>query len=201
MKETPILFSTEMVKAILEGIKTQTRRIVKPQSGILTDELARSLNVRPPKEQNTPVIKCHYGKIGDVLWVRETFMPVTSFCEERVESGYAYKATDVDWGEYAKWKPSIFMPKEAARIWLRITNICVERLQDISEEDAIAEGVERCSHYPKIDGWKYYGKEKGWYLGSAISSFKSLWQSINGEQSWNDNPYVWVVEFEQIKNK
>lgn len=214
-KETPILFSTPMVQAILEGRKTMTRRIVNPQpekmNGLNTftpiDEFLSDLKVQAKsglKEIHTkgagngysfPL--CPYGKVGDVLWVRETFLKNGDFMT-RGNVAYWYKASielipfkTFGW----KWKPSIHMPKSAARVWLEITNIRVERLQDISEEDAIAEGINGAEGRM---GYVDYLKN-GQATFHPITSFQTLWQSINGEQSWNDNPWVWVLEFKQIE--
>jgi hypothetical protein len=93
-----------------------------------------------------------------------------------------------------KWKPSIHMPKEAARIWLEVTEVRVERLHDITEEDAIAEGVEKLNNW-----WKDYTSDQDAYdMQTAMCSFDSLWKKINGEESWNENPWVWVVSFKVL---
>ena len=167
MKERPILFSTEMVRAILDDRKTMTRRVVKPQ---------------PPEDWG---VKCPYGKIGDVLWVRETFC--------KYKGDYLYKAdfdplTRKEFERDNKWKPSIFMPRSASRISLRITNIRVERLNDITEEDAKLEGV----IYPANPVIENYGN-------GYRTNFRLLWESINGKASWGQNPWVWVIEFERLK--
>jgi hypothetical protein len=154
MKERPILFSAPMVRAILDGRKTQTRRVIK-------EKLMRG--------EGAHVNNCQYGKPGDRLWVRETF------CYHDYLARYLYKADGVTG---VKWKPSIFMPRIASRIMLEITGIRVERLQDISEEDAIAEG------WPKSSDW-----------------YRSLWESINGQGSWVLNPWVWVIEFMVLNNE
>lgn len=168
MKERPILFKPHMVGAILKGEKTQTRR---EEKGIRLDGLLPAL-------RNS---LCPYGRVGDVLWVRETWWsPEKNF---RPGGSILYRADDelssgsiLPAGE--KWRPSIFMPKIACRLYLEITGVRAEKLQDISEEDAKAEGTE-------ID----YGAEM------YRSAFKHLWMSINGAQSWFDNPYVWVITF------
>lgn len=139
MKFRPILFSTEMVQAILAGRKTQTRRIIKPQptqiGGLWRLDKKQASN-RPFNEWHNHPFGIHspYGQVGDVLWVRETFY------KSLIDDSYQYKA-DRNYSHGISWKPSLFMPKAAARIFLRITNIRVERLQDISEEDAKAEGI------------------------------------------------------------
>jgi len=189
MKHRPILFSTAMVQAILEGRKTQTRRVVKPQGAILTDAMARNLGTRPPIEQNMPVIKCPYGQPGDVLWVRETWAHTSqlNINPEDENYGCVYKADGQPWEDYEgwTWKPSIHMPRESCRLFLRIKSIRVERLQDISGEDALKEGVSVTSMWPVA-------------IGEAYVEFSRLWASINGQASWDANPWVWVVEFERI---
>jgi hypothetical protein len=200
MKSKPILFSTPMVQAILEGRKTQTRRIVKPQPKQELDFFGWELH--PKKLQvafgtGNKVDSFHkfpFGQVGDVLWVRETF-------GTGKESGKTYyKANAGNFNMLVdKWKPSIFMPKDAARIWLKITNIKIERLHDISEKDAILEGVEK-EFSILFNEWRfkdYYNVKSDWR--SAVSSFQSLWANINGINSWNSNPFVWVIEFERIE--
>ena len=219
MKQSPILFSTDMVKAILEGRKTQTRRVVKPQpyfeSYYLMELCGESLTIDYNQGDNNPVVKCPYGQTGDVLWVRETWRLTQPYGPEeyyfgyKVDCGIKIQASEkYDFHSPDVWKPSIHMPKEACRIFLRITNVRVERLQDITREDCIKEGI----GYLETDGEKFYQLGGSWYdyerktfnpLSSGkISpsmSFKSLWRSINGEQSWNDNPWVWVIEFERVE--
>jgi hypothetical protein len=183
MKYIPILFSTPMVKAIIEVRKTMTRRKIKLYKA---DEHPLRQTSKWMKENKT----CPYGKVGDILWVRETFCDMDCSI-----NGFAYKAdfkNDCSW----KWKPSLFMPKAACRIFLEITDIRVERLQDISKEDAISEGIE------KFDGennWKGYFKGDYAYFKNPILSFTSLWRSINGFDSWDANPFVWVISFISIE--
>ncbi len=180
MKEHPILFTGEMVRAILDGIKTQTRRVIKPQSG-------------------API--CKYN-VRDRLWVRETW------CYKMTDGRYEYnangnplvyyRATDPDveavdddgMTKYRKdgspaspWIPSIYMPYWAARIFLEITDLKVERLQEISEDDAKAEGAEH------------------WAAHGYVTSFSYLWDSINGKRGygWDVNPKVRVITFKMIK--
>lgn len=212
MKHTPILFSTPMVEAILEGRKTMTRRTLKKQP----NENGVSFMKNPPldweqvyKEQWKPwkieteegesiSLNCPYGQIGDVLWVRETWQPNST------PTGWPfhYKAKNDTFNqpENEKWKPSIFMPKAACRIFLEITDVRVERLQDITEHDAVAEGVEKVGN---IFLWTYknYLLKSSRYdrQYSALESFQTLWQSINGKDSWEANPFVWVVEFKRIE--
>lgn len=202
MTERPILFSTPMVQAIHDGRKTQTRRANKLHdltidegSGYVFYSKGRlQFDIHRWKEQI--IDYCPYGDIGDILWVRESFRIINHL---GTGSPYWYKAgacsMDLQDSDI-KWKPSIHMPKEAARIWLTIKSVRVERAQDISEADAIEEGIESD---PIGDGvYKNYMFPEGQfrYL-SAPDSFKSLWRSINGAESWNANPWVWVIEFER----
>lgn len=154
-------------------------------------------------------IRCPYGKPGDVLWVRESFQWMEGFAG----SGYYVYKTDFklvngEWQKEVKnkfhdveivrrWRPTIHMPKEAARIWLQVTDIRVERLQEITEEDAKAEGVK--THKTKL-GDSYFNYASGYCNGlfSAKDSFRTLWQSINGANSWEDNPWVWVIKYKVL---
>lgn len=211
MKQHPILFSTPMVQAILQGNKTQTRRTrkleeinerasdwVNPFGNLHGDKWVFTAEHGEAKQVR---VTCPYGQVGDILWVRETWN------YKGKTNNVAYKA-DFDkeiLGICGKWKPSIHMPKAACRIWLQITDIRVERLQNISEQDAIAEGVEKWieerlrskpTHY-KV--YYYDDDDDSTYSSSAITSYETLWQKINGKDSWNLNPWVWVVEFQKIE--
>lgn len=171
MKERPIIFSTPMVQAILEGRKSQTRRVVKPQP-------TRLIGTPPNKwPQDYPEL-CPYGQLSDRLWVRETWANV-------LFHKMFYKADDDrNLPKGCKWKPSIHMFKMYARIWLEITNIRVERLQDISEGDAKAEGVE-------------IGSSAMGHTFTHIEHYRALWNSINKKKHpWADNPWVWVINFQ-----
>jgi hypothetical protein len=204
MKSKPILFSTPMVQAILEGRKTQTRRIVKKQF-LNGDEPRFSTR----NSESTGV--CPFGKIGDVLWVKETSCFVLLEHAHILLEGASdknrmmFKASiHEDWMKFAKekfnykWIPSLFMPKDAARIWLKITNIRVERLNDISDEDAKNEGIKLSEHSSEnVDIWYRYDDVSYTFLPQT--SFRTLWESINGKDSWNNNPWVWVIEFERIE--
>lgn len=206
MKERPILFSAPMVRAILEGRKTQTRRIVK-----LTDSgrvkavgSARNWHLDDPNAY----LACPYGQPGDRLWVRETFLEIGN-----LDPGFiVYRADypecvpdgleNIPSASAIKWKPSIHMPRSASRMTLEITNIRVERLNDISEEDAIAEGVDHreCPTYQSPEQLEHMIRfgSYAWTIDYP-GGFKSLWESINGEDSWGANPWVWVIEFERIE--
>lgn len=181
MKERPILFSAPMVRAILEGRKTQTRRVIKDcylLGGPPTDELLKL---------------CPYGQRGDRLWVREAF----HICPHHED--YFYRADDenlpIKCKAHTKWRPSIHMPRAASRTLLEITGLRVERLQDISQADAIAEGVYAFNSQSKgLEGKPYYRS-----LFPPNKLFKQLWDSINGEDSWDANPWVWVIEFKKVE--
>ncbi|MEB8380657.1 MULTISPECIES: hypothetical protein [Acinetobacter] len=213
MNEHPILFSTEMVQAILTGRKTQTRRVVKSELIIEQAEFERGN--RPNVIQSEPSLQywtensCPFGQVGDRIWVRETWHvepnvtgwsmnenePCTGWIEYKAGGSKEVTAPnfdavqrcfpkgEVDWDFLPySWRPSIFMPRWACRLILEITNIRIERLNDISEADCVKEGI-----------------------GSALlrdckkPKFMQLWESINGNGSWNKNPWVWVVEFKIIQ--
>lgn len=169
MKERPILFSAPMVRAILEGRKTQTRRIAKefdPTPGKMDGILSRH-----PHQQG-----CRYGKPGDRLWVRETW----GWDDEDPSAvNPRYRATH---SSADRWIPSIHMPRWASRITLKVESVRLERLQDISQKDAYSEGVT----INDPDGC------------DPVMSFAELWESINGPGSWEANPWVWVVQFKRI---
>lgn len=211
MKERPILMNTEMVKAILEGRKTQTRRVIKPipqwvyEAGKAFDSnknpyLQMGLNDDSGASWSK---KCHYGKVGDRLWVRETFAEYFSI-HTPDDPDYLYKASDYSSDDYRlkdiKWTPSIFMPKHACRLKLEITDIRVERVQEISPEDAVKEGIKVVSHPSAIQ--ELWGIENLNYMcPMPDEAFSYLWNSINGKKedcSWDNNPYVWVIEFKRI---
>ncbi|EAM3158190.1 hypothetical protein AIQ76_16300 [Salmonella enterica] len=202
MKELGMIFNAEMVRAILDGRKTQTRRPIKWKQTRFTEIAERDDGSLWPWAEDCERggdiwFACPYGEIGDRIWVRETF---------RVHS----RATDVatlvyrasvrnSWTEQThrvpvavcnkpttpeKWTPSIHMPRWASRITLEITDVRVERLNDIRECDAKAEGGQtECT----LIGDKYY------------PGFRSLWKSIYGEESWAANPWVWVIEFKRVE--
>jgi hypothetical protein len=196
-KERPILFSAPMVRAILEGRKTVTRREVKKPAAL--DYLAAGFE---PAFLALPgnADLCPYGKPGDRLWVRETCF-INDFREggvpeaDRADCQIIYRADGMpDWEgeeELIRWRPSIHMPRWASRILLEITAVRVERLQDISEEQAIAEGI-----LHEDDMWR--GAPGLPSFPSPIAAFAHLWISINGVEGWNANPWVWAVEFKRV---
>ena len=196
--ERPILFQTDMVKAILEGRKTQTRRIIKNMpTGDQSLDLSDLYDHSPEYFYKI----CPYGKPGDLLWVREAWNTYSEYVSKPDYSvmgteDFVYRADD---NRVDKWKPSIHMPKAACRIWLMVEVVRVERLQEISERNAMDEGIEAVG-YDDVDGtaWKDYLAKKGNYYPyyySGKKSFKSLWVSMNGPESWETNPWVWVVKF------
>jgi len=207
MKERPIPFNAEMVRAVLDGRKTQTRRVIKPQP---TGEVAQyKFGSWDYVGREWVGGKCPYGKKGDRLWVRETFC-IGSIEEEEVtdnmHTGQLYISqckgdTNAIPRQYVIdnnisdedviWKPSIFMRREYSRINLEITDIRVERVQDISDQEAKAEGVDGIPD-PTILGTNYH----------HIIPFLELWDSINFKRGfgWDVNPWVWVVEFRLLKS-
>lgn len=210
MKERPILFSGAMVRAILEGRKTQTRRVVKDPICTNKEIYADAgltwygnFGLRKP---------CKFGDIGDRLWVRETakykrygglwVFDVFDHAEANViyeadkESKYFMLDSDTMKKFKEGKKPSIFMPRWASRITLEIVSVRVESLVDISEHDAKAEGIEQDEN--KL--FKCYTPKAGWLaIDDPVESYKTLWDSINGMGSWYDNPWVWVIEFKKVE--
>lgn len=198
MKERPILFNAPMVRAILDGTKTQTRRVVKggPLQWLVGAKFDPAFVADPGN------YLCPYGQPGDRLWVRENFCPI--YPQDPTYNGgrpieYDYAATyqhgnrlGDTLGIKKRWKPSIHMPRWASRITLEITGVRVERLQDISEADAIAEGV---GLNAGAIGVPTTGESP---QPMAIALYQDLWQSINGPDSWTANPWVWAVEFKRI---
>ncbi|MGA4854155.1 hypothetical protein ACPC5U_12885 [Acinetobacter haemolyticus] len=211
MKERPILFSTAMVRAILEGRKTQTRRVMRRQPDAV--EYFKRGEVTADTNAENAILRCYNNpkgfkkcasgwsasatyktpfsefNVGDRLWVRETFRfydsdecPHADFPCGCPRNGTPLFKASHDCGDGEKWKPSIHMPRSACRLILEIANIRVERLIDISESDCLKEGV-----------------------GSPIlrdckkPKFMQLWESINGADSWSENPWVWVIEFKVIQ--
>jgi hypothetical protein len=235
MKERPILFSGPMVRAILAGTKTQTRRIVTHRHGISflggmgqTNDpaclgyafdgpdhngymvLARGLDER--HDHGRISLPCPYGAPGDRLWVREAwcsgyargcwgtvFAADKQFVQgsRRHEKGVHFNAEwDGPGGQHYKWRPSIHMPRWASRLTLEVTDVRVERLHDITEEDARAEGVE--AWMESLRGGPHYNHNA--QLGAyPVTAFARLWDSINGERAaWHSNPWVWVVAFRRV---
>lgn len=237
IKERPILFSAPMIRAILSGNKTQTRRVVKDLK-VGVDGYGPFMQIGKYTGHNPDDLDwliertCPYGEPGDILWVRETFRKYRPFDEDgnwgreiieyRADGHHEILLSDEDgsqvWNKdgterWVPWKSPIHMPKHAARIWLRVKDVRVERLQDISEADAKAEGVESIGtgqigkpetigaprmyrDYQSAGAKWAHTKNSRRFM--AADSFQSLWQSINGAESWAENPFVWVVEYEVL---
>ena len=238
MKEHPILFSAPMVRAILEGRKTQTRRVMKPQptenenrkvgaidllsgsnDGIYRTWLDRTSEGKSAvcDDWNAETWSCPYGQPGDRLWVRETWFQKGYWRNIQVPEGvfegdvewrgekHAAYATDGDPGKGWRKRPSIHMPHWASRITLEIVSVRVERLQQISEHDAIAEGIEvaRIVSNGKLQPNTYRdytlrNDDPFEWFSSPRASYLTLWESINGPDSWNANQWVWVIEFKNV---
>ena len=196
MRERPILFSGPMVRAILDGKKKQTRRLVKfptewtapcagcgcchgnPYSGKTLSSWTRCKCVRPS------AVACPYGQPGDRLWVRETF----AACRHGAKHPDCIEFKADGDPEGLKWKPSIHMPRWASRLTLAVEAVRVERLQDITEEDARAEGVDRQLVFAQDT-----------VRSTHHDGFMVAWQSINGARaSWSSNPFVWVISFRRV---
>lgn len=198
MKERPVLFSAPMVRAILDGRKTQTRRVVK---GYVTCGCGESLSVC---DRHGPMVTPTLAEVGDRLWVRETWAPLDETNKAHTPDGARamYLADRSFFVEPARWRPSIHMPRWASRITLEATGVRVERLQAITEEDAKKEGAR---HFADIPDPHPYRQGPRWScteatstdqcLGTPRMAFANLWESINGAGSWDANPWVWVVEF------
>lgn len=203
-KFIPMMFSTEMVVSLLEDRKNQTRRPLKVQPKNkhypYVDKIVRDWNYNFFGYSNDSDIdifsagKCPYGKVGDIIWVRETFHKYTSESNEII---YSYKADHKLLDKTKIWKPSIHMPKEACRLFLEIINVRVEKLYDISKTDALNEGIDKIENFGSL-GYKDYTMTSIYPCSEKVSFF-SLWQSIYGEDSVLSNPFVWVIEFKKIE--
>jgi hypothetical protein len=192
VKERPILFSAPMVRALLAGTKTQTRRVIKPAPQMVTDKAIKPWDgdaaaLQRLLEQTGK--SCPYGQPGDRLWVREAHSLVRAENPEQCPAWYWADGNPVE-GDWTKPRPSIHMHRWASRILLEISSVRVERLQAISEADALTEGVESwAAGAMSPDGQRHY---------SAYGKFEVLWSSINGISSWHADPWVWVVEFSRL---
>lgn len=201
MKERPILFSGPMVLAILEGRKLQTRRVVKPSRAIDYEAASRGADA---------AWACPYGQPGDRLWVRETWaledcgedgkrvvwqadMAAAWLMPGNVLGEIYYLPSDHNPG---RWRPSIHMPRWASRLTLEVTDVRVQRLQEISEEDAQEEGITQAP----LGSWGVPDITAGWV--HPVEAFRHLWEAINGERkgcAWEDNPWLWCISFKVAK--
>lgn len=187
IKERGMIFNAEMVRALLDGRKTQTRRPIKWKQTRLTEIGEREDGSKWPWSEDVEHAcdfwhPCPFGAVGDRIWVRETFCAVPDHEEPAGCSALLYAADGN--GPYGKWTPSIHMPRWASRILLEITSVRVERLHDMNETDSLAEGIQ-FSPYPLV----------------SLNEFALLWESIynvDPSKSWKANPWVWVIEFKHV---
>ncbi|EMD6397422.1 TPA: hypothetical protein ACXHUQ_004918 [Klebsiella pneumoniae] len=212
MKERGMIFNAEMVRALLDGRKTQTRRIIKDCT-VGRDPISKFIKIGKKfigcyPEDVPELIRecCPYGVPGDRIWVRETW---ARYNIDQNTHDIAYRATTpADWPEEGRWRPSIHMPRWASRIVLEITDVRVERLNAISPEDAESEGLERTNFtgfgdepglpsYPEPD--VYFDPLKKQWKEYPPEAFAGLWKSIYGEGSWKANPWVWVISFKRVE--
>lgn len=198
MTDRPILFSAPMVRAILNGNKTQTRRVIAREwlqrSNVLNMELVNQ------------TVRCQYGRVGDRLWVREKWaiqtdlgLPLSS--PQPIE--YIADIKSLDQIEDYTVKPSIHMPRWASRITLEITNVRVERVRDISETDAWGEGIERLTDFGDNVNFASWRDDIGYHnFPTAREAYRNLWDTINAKRGygWDANPFVWVVEFKVVQS-
>lgn len=203
-RERPILFSAPMVRAILAGTKTQTRRVAKIDS-VAYGKPVQWVSVAPCTT-GIMEVRCPYGEPGDRLWVRESFSGARAY-ETR---GYPLR----EWGnkifywadgqprsgDWTRPRPSIHMPRSLSRITLEITGVRVEKLQEISEADAVAEGTPCYVCGRVMDG---LGEDDChcFHTKARPSDYRALWEQINGRGSWDANPWVWVLEFRKLERQ
>lgn len=210
IKERPIALSPFDVRAIIAGRKTQMRQIMTPQPTVLTQyQYMKGIGFVNLSAQSKQIIRCRQGKVGDRLWVREKW--ADNFSGHVSHRGILYEATaatdrshhgywakEVSPGNWVdhydrpfKWKQSLSMPRSVARLVLEITDIRPERLREITEKDAQAEGVEFGGQGPHIDGKRIF----------ASSAFEDLWNEVKGKIApWESNPWVWVIAFEPVED-
>lgn len=210
MTEKPIIFNDAMVRAILDGRKTQTRRVAKLNDAGRVSRGGKQWHVDDPDAARA----CPYGEPGDLLWVRETWAPSWTYggdypCVLYKATGDGYIGSeqypargvisskfgihsgeaDASASNTVRWRPSVHMPRWASRITLEITDVRVERLQEISPNECIAEGA-----------WKIEDRALG-RSGEALDAFRNLWDALNAKRghSWETNPWVWVIEFKRVE--
>ena len=211
MKERGMIFNAEMVRALLDGRKTQTRRIIKDCT-VGRDPISKFIKIGKKfigcyPEDVPELIRecCPYGVPGDRIWVRETWAEAGASAPdlklyranypEHVPSIYE----NVPPAEEFRWTPSIHMPRTASRILLEITDVRVERLNAISEEDAEAEGIDMEALYDSQDCYDCIADHNMTGRPTVTGAFKYLWESIYGEEGWKSNPWVWVIEFKRVE--
>ncbi|MFA3924887.1 hypothetical protein K5C74_19405 [Klebsiella pneumoniae] len=211
MKERGMIFNAEMVRALLDGRKTQTRRIIKDCT-VGRDPISKFIKIGKKfigcyPEDVPELIRecCPYGVPGDRIWVRETWAEAGASAPdlklyranypEHVPSIYE----NVPPAEEIRWTPSIHMPRTASRILLEITDVRVERLNAISEEDAEAEGIDMEALYDSQDCYDCIADHNMTGRPTVTGAFKYLWESIYGEEGWKSNPWVWVIEFKRVE--
>ena len=232
MKERGMIFNAEMVRAILDGRKTQTRRIMKPQpepcprgghwwpSNVFKTMLHVEDEMQNGKGGWGGLVgdACPFGDVGDRIWVRETFQgplvheelfeeysaypekfETPEYCEYAADGGVRPEYCDLDDNLRHGWRPSIHMPRWASRILLEITNVRVERLNAISEEDAEAEGIDMEALYDSQDCYDCIADHNMTGRPTVTGAFKYLWESIYGAENWLANPWVWVIEFKHVE--
>lgn len=204
--EKPILFSTEMIQAIRDGRKTQTRRIVKPKYAARAQYASEKFGTTWTADHDNCLIPAQYGLVGDLLWCRETWATLKVFDDlaprDIPHGGARWPATYMKaWRGAAKhsedrgkWRPSIFMPRWASETSLLVTRVRIERLQEITEDDAKAEGVEPYER-PQNNAIS-----TPWSVASHRTTFVQLWDQINADRgyAWQSNPMVWVIDFKVI---
>jgi hypothetical protein len=200
MKETGLMFKAPLVRAILAGQKTQTRRIAKIEITMGRDSLLAPRRGRKhapvyllPEHAQDAIADCPYGQPGDRIYVRETF----GYGGDAYTPDLYFRASQPDAKIQGCWHPAIHMRKADARIWLEVTGVRVERLQDISEADCWREGIEEVMH--EYDGASQcdMAKRLGCCIEDAKPLFAQLWESTGAR--WDDNPWVWVIDFKRIE--
>lgn len=199
MKERPIIFSAPMVRAILSGAKTQTRRVVKVRCHSICEGDDGKLW---PWSEDAELAEdfwhpCPFGKPGDRLWVRETWGALPHMLGGFQMDSLRYRADGEYQNEHGawRWRSPLHMPRRASRITLEITDVRVERLQDISEADAVAEGCKPIRPELVQDGLIVRPGR------SAVEEFRLVWEEIHGGGSWEKNPWVWVIEFKKLEQQ
>lgn len=210
MKERGMIFNGEMVRAILDGRKTQTRRIMKPQPA---DDIARGVFPNPNafgwksslkhKYGSATAHFCPFGKPDDRIWVRETW---ARYNIDQNSHDIAYRATTpADWPEEGRWRPSIHMPRWASRILLEITGVRVERLHAADESDLLDELGDMLEDCDSVAGKAFNHAEHYAIAGVPVGlcpemhGFKAWWDKVNGDGCFDSNPWVWVIEFKRVE--